>query len=70
MVKKSAGFLQNEKCVMVIDKNPPPGIIVNPAAIMGITLGKQMPGVTTESKPPVWSGGFDSAEAYAFLISR
>lgn len=35
--------LQNEKCVMVIDENLPPGIIANTAAIMGITLGKQMP---------------------------
>ena len=37
--------LQNEKCVMVIDENLPLGIIVNTAAIMGITLGKQMPEV-------------------------
>ena len=36
--------LQNEKCVMVIDENLPLGIIANTAAIMGITLGKQMPG--------------------------
>ena len=35
--------LQNEKCVMVIDENLPLGIIANTAAIMGITLGKQMP---------------------------
>ena len=26
--------LQNEKCVMVIDENLPPGLIVNTAAIM------------------------------------
>lgn len=37
--------LQNEKCVMVIDENLPLGIIANTAAIMGITLGKKMPGV-------------------------
>ncbi|MDE7416922.1 MAG: DUF2000 domain-containing protein [Lachnospiraceae bacterium] len=37
--------LQNEKCVMVIDENLPLGIIVNTAAIMGITLGKEMPEV-------------------------
>ena len=37
--------LQNEKCVMVIDENLPPGLIVNTAAIMGITLGKEMPEV-------------------------
>lgn len=37
--------LQNEKCVMVIDENLSLGIIANTAAIMGITLGKQMPEV-------------------------
>ena len=37
--------LQNEKCVMVIDENLPLGIIANTAAIMGLTLGKQMPEV-------------------------
>ena len=37
--------LQNEKSVMVIDENLPPGIIANTEAIMGITLGKQMPEV-------------------------
>lgn len=37
--------LQNEKCVMVIDENLPLGIIANTAAIMGITVGKQMPEV-------------------------
>ena len=37
--------LQNEKCVMVIDENLPLGIIANTAAIMGITLGKQIPEV-------------------------
>lgn len=35
--------LQNEKCVMVIDKDLPLGIIANTAAILGITLGKNMP---------------------------
>jgi len=35
--------IQNQKCVMVIDENLPLGIISNTAAIMGITLGKQMP---------------------------
>ena len=34
--------LQNEKCVMIIDENMPLGIIANTAAIMGITLGKEM----------------------------
>lgn len=37
--------LQNKKCVMVIDENLPLGIIANTAAIMGITLGKEMPEV-------------------------
>lgn len=37
--------LQNEKCVMVIDENLPVGMIANAAAIMGITLGKEMPEV-------------------------
>ena len=37
--------LQNEKCVMVIDENLPLGIIANTAAILGITLGKEMPEV-------------------------
>lgn len=37
--------LQNKKCVMVIDGSLPLGIIANTAAIMGITLGKQIPEV-------------------------
>lgn len=37
--------LQNEKCVMVIDENLPLGLIANTAAIMGITMGKEMPEV-------------------------
>ena len=40
--------LQNEKCVMVIDENLPLGVIANTAAIMGITLGKQMPEVVVQ----------------------
>lgn len=39
---------QNEKCVMVIDENLPLGFAANTAAIMGITLGKQMPEVVGE----------------------
>jgi hypothetical protein len=35
--------MQNQKCVMVIDEALPMGIISNTAAIMGITLGKQLP---------------------------
>ena len=34
---------QKEKCVMVIDESLPLGIIANTAAILGITLGKEMP---------------------------
>ena len=41
--RQSEMDLQNEKCVMVIDENLPLGIIANTAAIMGITLGKEMP---------------------------
>jgi len=37
--------VQNEKCVMVIDERLPLGLIANTAAIMGITLGKEMPEV-------------------------
>lgn len=37
--------LQNEKCVMIIDEKLPLGLIANTAAIMGITLGKEMPEV-------------------------
>lgn len=34
--------IQNMKCVMVIDENPPMGIISDTEAAMGITLGKHM----------------------------
>lgn len=37
--------LQNKKCVMVIDENLPLGLIANTAAIMGITMEKEMPEV-------------------------
>lgn len=33
----------NKKCVMVIDGRLPPGLIANTAAILGITLGRQLP---------------------------
>lgn len=36
---------QQEKCVMVLDESLPLGILANTAAIMGITLGKNMPEV-------------------------
>lgn len=40
--------MQNEKCVMVVDEQLPLGIIANTAAILGITLGKQLPEVVGE----------------------
>ena len=37
--------LEKEKCVMVIDEKLPLGIIANTAAILGITLGREVPEV-------------------------
>ena len=37
--------VQNEKCVMIIDENLPLGMVANTAAIMGISMGKEMPDV-------------------------
>lgn len=37
--------LENEKCVVVVDENLPVGIIANTAAILGITIGKTIPGL-------------------------
>ena len=34
---------QTEKCVIVADGALPPGLIANTAAILGITLGKNLP---------------------------
>lgn len=34
---------QNEKCVMVIDGSMPLGMAANTAAILGITMGKELP---------------------------
>lgn len=34
---------RNEKCVMVLDQRLPLGVIANTAAILGVTLGKQLP---------------------------
>lgn len=33
----------NEKCVMVLEEGLPLGVIANTAAILGITLGKELP---------------------------
>lgn len=35
--------LQREKCVLVLDERLPLGILANTAAILGITLGRQLP---------------------------
>lgn len=34
---------RNEKCVMVLDARLPLGVIANTAAILGVTLGRQLP---------------------------
>lgn len=44
---------RNEKCVMVIDKSLPLGVIANTAAILGVTLGKQVPEAVGAD---VWDG--------------
>lgn len=44
---------QNRKCVLVLDGELPMGILLNTAAILGITLGKQLPevvGATAKDK--------------------
>lgn len=45
----------DDKCVMVIDESLPLGLIANTAAIMGVTLGKQMPEVVGRDVAD-WSG--------------
>ena len=42
-MNKTTTDLQNEKCVMIIDEQLPLGLVANTAAIMGITLGKELP---------------------------
>lgn len=42
-------MLENEKCVIVVEKSLPLGFIANTCAIMGITLGKRFPQVVGES---------------------
>lgn len=39
---------ENEKCVIVIDENMPPGVIANAAAILGITIGMKRPDTVGE----------------------
>lgn len=36
--------IANEKCVVVIDGELPAGIAVNTGVILGMTMGKHMPG--------------------------
>lgn len=40
---------QNMKCVIIIDENLPLGVIANTAAILGITLGKNIPSIVGEN---------------------
>lgn len=44
---------QHEKCVIVLDESLPLGLIANTAAILGITLGKQVPEAVGDD---VWDG--------------
>ena len=37
--------VQNKKCVMIIEENLPLGMAANTAAIMGISIGKEIPEV-------------------------
>lgn len=37
---------EEKKCVLVADAALPPGVLANLAAILGITLGTQVPGLT------------------------
>lgn len=41
--------VENEKCVMIIDENMPLGIIANTSAILGITLGMQIPDIVGDN---------------------
>lgn len=45
MEEKDRMNQKNRKCVMVIDRNLPMGLIANTAAIMGVSLGKKLPDV-------------------------
>lgn len=58
--------LQNEKCVMVIDENLPLGIIANTAAIMGITLGKEMPEVIKAIREKLYEPEFSELTVVDF----
>lgn len=40
--------MNDMKCVMVIDPDLPAGVIANTAAILGVTLGKQVPELVGE----------------------
>ena len=40
---------ENLKCVMILDETIPRGLIANAAAILGITLGKNLPAIVGQS---------------------
>lgn len=40
---------QNMKCVIIIDESLPLGVIANTSAILGITLGKNIPSIVGEN---------------------
>ena len=40
---------ENLKCVMILDETLPRGLIANAAAILGITLGKNLPAIVGQS---------------------
>lgn len=40
---------EKRKCVMVLEENLPPGLLANTAAILGFTLGKELPELVGES---------------------
>ncbi|MDM8144269.1 DUF2000 domain-containing protein [Megamonas hypermegale] len=42
-------MLENEKCVIVVEKSLPLGLVANTCAIMGISLGKKFPQIVGES---------------------
>lgn len=60
--------LQNEKCVMVIDEQLPLGLIANTAAIMGITLGKEMQGISRKYRERLYEPEYECVSTLAFAI--
>lgn len=37
--------MNEEKCVLILDENLSPGVAANTAAILGVTLGRSLPGL-------------------------